>query len=153
MHKITGDNSLRFDVGTSIYSSSSVIGGNATDNTANNKLDRTRVDLKFGYAFANDKIIVTLGSDIDFNIGNSSAIQNGATQWLPNVNIEFVLSKDKKLRLIVFNKESLDLSGASFGRRKRQGVSISYRRDFETIFGKKEKEVEVQVPVDSTGGK
>ena len=153
LFKLTGDKSLRFDMGTSIYSSSSILGTNATDNTSNNKLDRTRVDLKFGYAFANDKIIVTLGSDIDFNIGNSSAIQNGTTQWLPNVNIEFVLSKDKKLRLIVFNKESLDLSGANFGRRIRQGVSISYRRDFETIFGKKEKEVEVKAPVDSTGGK
>jgi hypothetical protein len=153
LYKLTGDKSLRFDVGTSIYSSSNIINSNGDLNASSSRgLDRTRVDLKFGYAFANDKIIVTLGSDIDFNIGNSSAIQNGNTQWLPNVNIEFVLSKDKKLRLIVFNKASLDLSGASFGRRNRQGVSISYRRDFETFFGKKEKEVEVKAPVDTTTG-
>ncbi len=151
LFKITGDKSLRFDVGTSIYSSSSIINptANIASNTGNNKLDRTRLDLKLGYAFANDKVIVTLGSDIDFNLGNS-AIQNGNTQWLPNVNIEFVLSKDKKLRLIVFNRSSLDLAGSSFGRRNRQGVSISYRKDFETMFGKKEKDIEVKQPVDSS---
>jgi hypothetical protein len=154
LFKITGDRSLRFDIGSSIYSSSSIInpGGDPTNASGNSKLDRTRVDLKFGYAFANEKIIVTVGSDIDFNIGNS-AIQNGNAQWLPNLNIEFVLTKDKKLRLIVFNRASLDLSGTSFGRRNRQGVSISYRKDFETLFGKKEKDIEVKQPVDSSGSK
>lgn len=151
LFRITGDKSLRFDVGTSVYSSSNLIDpGSSSVSGTNSKLDRTRVDLKFGYAFANEKIIVTLGSDIDFNFGNSSAIQNGNTQWLPNVNIEFILSKDKKLRLIVFNKASLDLSGASFGRRNRQGVSISYRKDFETLFANKEKDLVIKTPADST---
>lgn len=151
LYKITGDKSLHFDVGTSIYSSSTLI--NSTGNISgtspgNNRLDRTRIDLKLGYAFANDKIIITLGSDIDFNLG-SSAILNGNTQWLPNVNIEFVLTRDKKLRLIVFNKNSLDFANSAFGRRNRQGASISYRKDFETFFGRKEKEVEVKTPADS----
>jgi hypothetical protein len=110
LFKLTGDKSLRFDVGTSIYSSASLLnpsGGDIDAGGSANKLDRTRVDLKLSRAFANDKIIVTLGSDIDFNI-NNSAIQNGNSQWLPNFTIEFVLTKDKKLRLIVFNKSSLD---------------------------------------------
>ncbi len=151
LYKITGDKSLRFDVGTSLYSSSNLVTGeNGSINSSNgNRIDRTRVDLKFGYAFANDKIIVTVGSDIDFNFGGA-AVQ-GSTQWLPNVNIEFILSQDKKLRLIVFNKTSLDLEGISFGRRIRRGVSISYRKDFETLFAKKEKEVELKTPIDSTG--
>lgn len=150
LFKLTGDKSLRFDVGTSIYSSSSLLNPSAGDYSAGgNKLDRTRVDLKFVKSFANDNIIVTLGSDIDFNIGASSAIQNGNSQWLPNINIVFVLTKDKKLRLIVFNKSSLDLSGSSFGRRNRQGVSISYRKDFETFFGRKEKDIEFKGPADS----
>jgi hypothetical protein len=152
LFKLTGDKSLRFDVGTSIYSSASLLnpsGGSIDAGGSASKLDRTRVDLKLRRAFANDKIIVTLGSDIDFNIGNS-AIQNGNSQWLPNVTIEFVLTKDKKLRLIVFNKSSLDLSGSSFGRRNRQGISISYRKDFEKLFGNKEKDVEFKAPADST---
>lgn len=152
LYKITGDKSLRFDVGTSIYSSSNLVDpGSAATNRGSNQLDRTRVDLKLGYAFANEKIIITLGSDIDFNVGSASVLQ-GNTQWLPNVNIEFILSKDKKLRLIVFNKSSLDFSGSSLGRRNRQGVSISYRKDFETLFGNKEKNMEVKGPADSTKG-
>jgi hypothetical protein len=150
IYKITGDRSLRFDVGTSIYSSASIL--DPTNTNAASKIDRTRVDVKLTRAFANDKIIVTLGSDIDFNLGNSN-IGNGNTQWLPNVNIEFVLSRDRKLRLIVFNRSSLDLSGTSFGRRNRQGISISYRKDFESLLGKKENDIEVKGPADSTGNK
>jgi len=149
IYKITGDKSLRFDVGTSIYSSASILDPTNTNNS--NRIDRTRVDLKLTRAFANDKIVVTLGTDIDFNVG-SSAIQNGNLQWLPNVNIEFILTQDKKLRLIVFNRSSLDLTGTSFGRRNRQGLSISYRKDFEKLFGTKEKEIEFKAPTDSTSG-
>ena len=83
--------------------------------------------------------------------GRISTIINGNSQWLPNINIEFILTRDKKLRLIVFNKYSLDLSGTTFGRRNRQGVSISYRKDFETFLGKKEKDIEFKAPADSTG--
>ena len=155
LFKLTGDKSLRFDVGASIYSSTSTInqssGLNASSN-ADSKLDRTRVDLKLAYAFANDKIVVTVGSDIDFSLGSSN-IQNGNVQWLPNLNIEFILTKDKMLRLIVFNKNSLDLSGSSFGRHNRQGVSISYRKEFETLFGKKENNIEFKAPTDTTGTK
>ncbi len=151
LYKITGDRSLRFDIGTSVYSSSSIIDPSSTGN----KIDRTRVDLKLTKAIANDKIIITVGSDIDMSLNGSSAIQNGTTQWLPNVNVEFILTQDRKLRLIVFNRNSLDLNGSSFGRRNRQGVSISYRKDFEKLFGNKEKEIELKAPADSvnTGGK
>jgi hypothetical protein len=149
LYKITGDRSIRFDVGTSAYSSASII--DPTSAGAGGRVDRTRVDLKLTRAFANDKIIVTVGSDIDFNVG-SSVISNGATQWLPNVNVEFILTKDRKLRLIVFNRNTLDLTGSSFGRRNRQGVSISYRKDFEKLFGKKEDDVQFK-PATPGGGK
>jgi hypothetical protein len=76
-------------------------------------------------------------------MGASTSIQNSNTQWLPNLNIEFVLSKDKKLRLIIFNKTTLDVS---FGRRNRQGVSISYRKDFDKLFADKPKEIVVPPP-------
>lgn len=148
LYKLTGDQSLRFDLGASIYSGANLINPGGDINASSASLDRTTVDLKFSKAFANDKIIVTLGSDIDFNFKNTTA-QNGNTQWLPNVNIEFVLSKDRKLRLIIFNKSSLDISGASFGRRNKQGVSISYRKDFETLFGNKEDQISFKPPVDS----
>lgn len=150
LYKITGDKSLRFDLGTSLYSSNTLLDASSGLTTNSNKLDRTRVNLKLGYAFANDNVVVTLGSDLDFNVGNTTSFQNGNFQWLPDFNIKFILTKDRKLSAIVFTKNSLDISGSTFGRRNRQGVSISYRRDFDELFAKKPDPLEIKNPADST---
>jgi hypothetical protein len=138
LYKLTGNKSLQFDLGTSIYSNSEVLGAGAGNASS---FDRSRINFKLGKSFFQDKIFVTFGGDLDFNLSNSSAVKNGNFQWLPDLNIEFILSKDRKLRAIIFNKNSLDISGSSFGRRNRFGVSISYRKDFERLFGTKEDEI------------
>jgi hypothetical protein len=90
---------------------------------------------------------VTFGGDIDFRMGTNTATsqQLGNLQWLPDLTVEIVLSKDRKIRAIVFSRNNLDIStGAqSVGRRNRQGASISYRKDFEHFFsGEKQQPVE-----------
>lgn len=146
LFKLTGDKSLRFDLGTSVYSSSSILdqssGLNAT--TSSNRFDRTNINFKVGKSFFNDNVIVTFGGDLDFNLGTTSAIANGNMQWLPDLNIELVLSQDKRLRAIVFSKNNLDISGSTFGRINRQGVSLSYKRDFDKLFALKPKEAIIQ---------
>ncbi len=150
LFKLTGDNSLRFDMGASVYSSSQVLNpSGSSDGASNGGLDRTNVDLKLSKAIANDNIIITVGTDIDFNF-QSVGSQNGNVQWLPNLNIAFILSQDRKLKFIIFNKSSIDISGNIFGRRNKTGVSISYRKDFETLFGKKENDIEIKTPADSS---
>jgi hypothetical protein len=72
-----------------------------------------------------------VGGDLDFNVRTTSSIQNGDFQWLPDLNVEFILTRNRKLRAIVFNRNSLDINGSTLGRRNRQGVSISYRQDFD----------------------
>ncbi len=148
LYKLTGDRSLRFDLGASLYNSSSIF-GNGTEGVQSNSsvLDRSRVNFKLGKSFLNNNVIVTFGGDLDFNLGASSSVQNGNFQWLPDLNIEIILTKDRKLRAIIFNKNSLDISGSNFGRRNRTGASISYRRDFEKLWGNKEKEIAIQPPV------
>lgn len=132
--KVTGDKSLRFDVGSSVYNSGNLLDPTGTGIAINaNKIDRQRVNLKLGRTFLNDKIIVNFGGDLDFNIRSSTAIQNGNFQWLPDLNIEFILTRNRKLRAIIFNRNSLDITGSSFGRRNRQGISISYRQDFDNF--------------------
>lgn len=132
LNKVTGDQSLRFDIGSRVYNSGNLLDPTGSGIAINsNKIDRQRVNLKFGRSFFNEKVIVNLGGDFDFNLRAASSIQNNNFQWLPDVNIEFVLTKDRKLRAIVFNRNSLDIIGGSMGRRNRQGVSISYRKDFE----------------------
>jgi len=136
LYKLTGDKSLRFDVGTSLYSNSELLGAASGINSsaANTGINRSRVNFKVGKSFFEDKIVVTFGGDLDFNLSNSSSVKNGNLQWLPDLNIEFILTQDRKLRAILFNKNSLDISGSSFGKRNRFGASISYRKDFERLF-------------------
>ena len=132
INRATGNNSLKFDIGSSVYNSGNLLdptGGGIAINA--NKIDRTRVNLKLGRSFLNDKIIVNVGGDLDFNVRSTSTIQNSDLQWLPDLNIEFLLTKDKKLRAIIFNRNSLDINGSALGKRNRQGASISYRRDFD----------------------
>lgn len=144
LYKITGDRSLQFDVSTSVYNSSNLFSGNVT---ATNAIDRQKVNFKLGKSLFNNKVIVTFGGDIDFRMGTNTATsqQLGNLQWLPDLTVEIVLSKDRKIRAIVFSRNNLDIStGAqSVGRRNRQGASISYRKDFEHFFsGEKQQPVE-----------
>ena len=150
LYKLTGDKSLRFDLGASWYSKNE-IAGNASEGTINtNSIDRSRVNFKLGKSFFQDKMIVTFGGDLDFNVSNSAAAKNGNFQWLPDLNIEFILSKDRKLRAILFNKNSLDISAGGIGRRNRFGASISYRRDFDNLFATKPNDIQFKPPADTT---
>jgi len=135
LNKVTGDKNLRFDIGSSVYNSANLIDPTGAGLAINaNKIDRQRVNLKLGRSFLNDNIIVNVGGDLDFNVRNTTSIQNGTFQWLPDLNIEFILTRDRKLRAIVFNRNSLDITGSNLGRRNRQGLSISYRKDFDNLF-------------------
>jgi len=149
--RITGDKSLQFDVNTSTYSSSVLYGGSASSN----RLDRQTVNLKLSQSLLNNKVIITFGTGLDFNI-SGSAVQSGNFQWLPDISIQFILSRDRKLRAIVFNKSSLDVSSGIIGRRIRQGVSMSYSFDFPNdkppILNDSATQKKIKVPAEIKGG-
>jgi len=157
LYRLFKDKSLHIDLNTSVYSSSSLGLAGLSTTTTNNTLDRTNFNFKVGKSFFKDKLIVTFGGNFDFNVGQSaSTIQNGNFQWLPDLTVEYFITKDKTLRAIVFNKNSLDYSATSgaFGRRNRQGIGLSYKKDFEKLFAKKEDEIKVKpVEQDSTDNK
>ncbi len=158
---------IRVDLGASFYNGSDIIASGVVNGTGNNSNTsiRTVLGIKVGKSFFDDKIIVSFGTDLDINFLGSSTVQTGNTQWLPDWNVEFVLSKDRNLRAIVFSKNSLDISGSALGRRSRQGIGISYRRDFESFFGpkvpsitpappaKKEEENQLKTTPDSSAAK
>ncbi len=135
LYRITGDRSLQFDVSTTVYNSSNLFNGNVT---ATNVIDRQKVNFKLGKSLFNNKVIVTFGGDLDFRMGSNTATsqQLGNLQWLPDLTVEIILSKDRKLRAIIFSRNNLDITAAAVGRRNRQGASISYRKDFENFFSK-----------------
>ena len=135
LYRITGDRSLKFDVSTTVYNSSNLFSGNVT---ATNAIDRQKVNFKFGKSLFNNKVVVTFGGDLDFRMGTNTATsqQLGNLQWLPDLTVEIILSKDRKVRAIVFSRNNLDITASTVGRRNRQGASISYRKDFYNFFAK-----------------
>ena len=145
LFNLTHDKSLHFDVGTSVYSSSSLFSQNqGVPASGNNDLDRSRVNVKLSYSFFNDKVAVSFGGDFDF--GLNAAAQSGNFQWLPDLNVAYYITKDKKLRAIIFSKNSLDVNGSALGKQKRTGIGLSYSRDFEKIFGNKKEEIRIKTP-------
>ena len=133
LYKITGDKNLQLDIGASTYSSSSYFG-----NTTNSTLDRQQVNLKINKSLLDGKVIITFGGDLDFGLSAAAASQTSNFQWLPDVSVQIILSKDRKLRAVVFNRSSLTVAGntaatGTLGRSTRQGVSLSYTKDFEKL--------------------
>ncbi|MBS4042602.1 MAG: translocation/assembly module TamB domain-containing protein [Chitinophagaceae bacterium] len=144
LYKITNDKSLAFDLSSNVYSSNDLFSqGNI--NATSSQFDRYNLKFKIGKSFFSDKVRFTFGSDFDINLRSSA--QSGNFQWLPDWNVEWSLTNDKNLVLIVFSKNSLDISGNSLGRRNRQGIGISYKKDFDNSpFEKKNKQIEFVEP-------
>ena len=137
LFEIFKDRSLQFDVSTSVYNSSSLFSGNVT---ATNNIDRSQVNFKLSKALFNNNVVISVGGDLDFRVGSTtvSSQQLGALQWLPDLAVEIILSQDRRIRAIIFSRNNIDIStGNAVGRRSRQGVSLSYRRDFNEIFKQK----------------
>ncbi len=126
---LTKDKSLTVDLSTNFYNSSQTLG----NVSAFNQYDRVNFDFNLKRSFFNSRVKVNLGSDFDLNVRNTTAT---GFQFLPDVSVEFVLTTNRRLRAIVFKRDNLDISG----RRNRAGASISYRKDFEKLFGKKDEE-------------
>jgi hypothetical protein len=124
---ITRDKSLSVDLSTNFYNSSQSL----ANVNAFSQYDRINVDFNLNKTFFNSRVIVNLGSDLDMNVRNTTAT---GFQFLPDVSVEFILTTNRRLRAIVFKRDNLDISG----RRNRAGASISYRKDFERLFGKKD---------------
>lgn len=129
------DVSSTFYSSTDMYSSSNGLSSNANNTT----LDRSSLNFKIGYNLFHDNVIISFGNNFDFGLGNTTTVVNGNFQWLPDFTIELILSQDRRLRGIAFYKNSLDYNagsaGATLGRSTRQGIGLSYKRDFEKFTG------------------
>ncbi len=135
LSKVTG-RSLSVNFNANFYSSADLISGNSTLNS----FERSQVNVKIGKSFFNNNVVVTFGSDFDFRLANtgSSSASSSSFQYLPNVNVEFILSKDRRLRAIIFYSNLPDPTTPN-GQRNRSGASLSYKRDFDKFFGSKSK--------------
>ena len=125
---------------SAVYSSNDLFSTGGVSATST-QFDRYNLKFKIGKSFFSDKVKINFGSDFDINVRSST--QSGNFQWLPDLNVEWSLNAEKNLLLLVFSKNSLDISGNTLGRRNRQGVGITYKKDFDkSPFEKKNNEVQ-----------
>ena len=133
LYKLTKDKKLSFEFGTSFYSSKGLLSENS-DNTSINSVDRSRSNIKLIVNILNDKIKLSVGNDFDFNVNGSADFKNNNYTFLPNANLEYIISKDKKLKAIVFYNNSVDYSNNSslgIGNTNHKGIRLSYQKDFD----------------------
>jgi TamB, inner membrane protein subunit of TAM complex len=97
--------------------------------------------LEFIKSLVNNRLIITFGSDFNFDTGGSRSVASQNFLFLPDVNVEYKITPDGKFRTSFFYRSSYDALSSS-GRRDRTGGNISYRTEFDRIFPKKKESSE-----------
>ena len=92
------------------------------------------VDLALSKQFFNNKVSV----DGNFGVNNNSTRSNG-NNLIGDVNIEYKLSDDGRLRLRAFNRSNDNTQIATTGGPYTQGIGFFYRKEFEYLFPRKQR--------------
>ncbi len=84
----------------------------------------------FGFKkeYFNGRLIVTLGGNIDYNNPYILQARNTNVLLTPDITVEYILTADGKLRIVGFNRTSVDVT---LGQRNRTGVRLSYQKEFD----------------------
>ncbi len=74
-----------------------------------------------------NRLVALVGGNLDYN--NTSYTQQLDKKGLitPDITVEWLINKDGTLRVVGFNKSSIDLTQ---NQRNRSGLQLSYRKDF-----------------------
>jgi len=125
-------------------------GANSTSTTNPNY--RENVSLEFIKSLVNNRLIITFGSDFNFNaMGASPTVSSQSFLFLPDVTLEYKITPDGKFRTSFFYRSSFDVLSSS-GRRDRTGGNISYRTEFDHMFNSRKKRQEAErQSIDTTG--
>jgi hypothetical protein len=78
----------------------------------------------------NKRLVVLVGGNLDYN--NPTYTQQLEKKGLltPDITIEWAINKDGSLRVVGFNRSSIDFT---FNQRNRSGLQLSYRKDMNRI--------------------
>ncbi|MGG9963015.1 translocation/assembly module TamB domain-containing protein [Ferruginibacter sp. SUN106] len=84
----------------------------------------------FGFKkeYFNGRLIVSLGGNIDYNNPYILQARNTNVLLTPDITVEYILTADGKLRVVGFNRTSVDVT---LGQRNRTGVRLSYQKEFD----------------------
>ncbi len=98
-------------------------------------------------AFLNNKLLVTVGGNVDYRLGQAVTNTNSNFLFTPDVSFEYLITPDGRLRVVGFNHSDTDPGDiAGVTRRNRTGIQLSYRKDFDTFreFFTKEKRIKIR---------
>jgi hypothetical protein len=85
-------------------------------------------------SFLNNKLLVTVGGNVDYRLTQAVANSNSNFLFTPDVSFEYLITPDGRLRVIGFNRSDADPGDiAGVTRRNRTGIQLSYRKDFDTF--------------------
>ena len=83
--------------------------------------------------FLDSRLIVSVGGDLDYTNPANLSTSSGRTNSLlltPDVSIQWLLTKDGRIRVVGFNQSDYDLIA---GERNRTGVKITYHKDADKL--------------------
>lgn len=95
-------------------------------NTASQLQANVRAGLKILFS---NRLNVLIGGNLDYNNPYSAYLDRKGL-FTPDITIEWLLNKDGSLRVVGFNRTSIDITS---GQRNRSGVQLSYRKDFNNF--------------------
>lgn len=91
------------------------------------EINKKEVELVLSTQLFNDKL------SVDGNVGNNTSANANANNIVGEVNVEYKLTDDGKLRMKAFNRANdnsqLNLSSGAY----TQGVGVFYREEFDTV--------------------
>lgn len=78
----------------------------------------------------NNRLNMQVGGNLDYN--NPTYLQQLEKKGLltPDINIEWLINKEGTLRVVGFNRSSIDFT---FNQRNRSGLQLSFRKDMNHI--------------------
>ncbi len=128
---------------------------NSTYNLSSTQLiDALAASGNFGFKkeYYNGRLIIGLGGNIDYNNPYILYPRSSTNVLLtPDITVEYILTADKKLRIVGFNRTSVDVT---LGQRNRTGVRLSLQKEFDKKQNRKPPIKKEEIPVfniDSTG--
>ncbi|RTL60933.1 MAG: hypothetical protein EKK37_01910 [Sphingobacteriales bacterium] len=124
--------------------------GNSTLNIQNNSLSdiQAAAKLGFNYYILNGKIVIKVGGNVDYNSNTAIFGNNRNFLFNQDISMEYLINKQGKLRLIVFNRGNFDLDR---GRYARTGLGFSYTKEFDLLFNDEKKKKQTLVTLPASG--
>jgi hypothetical protein len=144
--KVFNNNNLRLNLNTNFYNGSAYLAGNVDQSKI--VYDRTNVNLSVAKSFLDERLTFTFGSALDIGLSAQQAAAS-SFQFLPDLNMDYKITKDGKLTVSVFYRDSYNYLSAANRTANSSGTSLSYHRNFDRIdelFRKKKKDKPKETP-------